>query len=371
VPPLRRLVSLLCTLVLVVASVAGLSACGSGGGGGDVDALLKETFGPNKPVKSGKLGLALNLDLKGIQNLNGPIALKLDGPFAGQGASKLPRFDFTATVGASGQNFTAGAVSTGDKGFLRFQGKSYVLTDALYKQFRTGYEQAQKSSQGKDKGKGNTSFQSLGVDPRSWLKDPKKAGEEKVGGADTIHIQSGIDTPRFLDDVSKLLKRANGLGVTGTKSQSVPNQLTPQQRDRITKAVKDARMDLWTGKDDKTLRRIKLLIDLSVPKDQQAATRGLQSGKITFDLTIADLNKAQSVTAPTGARPLSELTGQFSQLLGGAGAGQGTTPPSATTPPPGAGAGSGASSEYLQCLQKAGQDVSKVQACAALLRPSG
>jgi hypothetical protein len=369
VTPVRRIVLALFALVLAVASIGGLSACGSGGGNDDVNTLLKETFGPNKPVKSGDLALGLNLDLKGIQNLNGPIALKLKGPFASQGPGKLPRFDFTATLGAAGQNFSAGAVSTGGKGFVKFQGKSYVLTPALYKQFRQGYEQAQKSSKGKTKG--DTSLQSLGVDPSRWLKDAKKTGEEKVGGADTVHIEAGIDTPKFLEDVSKLLKRAKGLGVAGTQSKNVPNELTPGQRDRIVKAVKSARMDLWTGKDDKTLRRIRLLVDLNVPKDQQRSARGLQSGKISFDLTIARLNEDQTVNEPKGARPLSELTGQFSQLLGGGAAGAGTTPPAATPPPPGAGAGSGASKEYLQCLQKAGQDVSAVQACADLLRPSG
>jgi len=369
VNPVRRLVLILCALTLALTSVVGLSACG-GSGDDDVNALLKETFGPNKPVKSGDLSLALNLDLKGIQNLNGPVAVKLKGPFASQGASKLPRFDFTATLGASGQNFSAGAISTGDKGFVKFQGKSYELTDAIFKQFRQGYEQAQKSSQGKDKG--NASFQSLGVDPSRWLKDAKKAGEEDVGGAETVHITAGIDTPKFLEDVSKLLKRAGDLGVAGTQRKDVPNELTAAQRERIAQAVKNAKMDLWTGKDDKTLRRIAVVVDLAVPKEQQQATRGLQSGKVAFDLTIAELNKDQQVAAPKDARPLSELTQQLGGLLGGgAAAGPGATPPSAAPSPPGAGGGAGASDEYLQCLQKAGEDVSKVQACAGLLRPSG
>lgn len=368
-PPFRRFLLILCALTLTFGSATALSACG-GSGDEDVEALLKETFGPNKPVKSGDLAMGLKLDLKGIQNLNGPVALKLKGPFASQGDNKLPRFDFTATLGASGQNFSAGAVSTGTKGFVKFQGKSYVLTDAIFAQFRKGYEDAQKA--GKTKDSKNASFQSLGVDPSRWLKDAKKSGEEDIGGAETVHIEAGIDPAKFLEDVSKLLKRASDLGVAGPQRENVPNELTAEQRERIAAAVKNAEMDLWTGKDDKTLRKIALVVDLEVPKDQQQATRGLQSGRITFDLTIAELNEDQQVTEPKGARPLAELQEQFGQLLGGgAGGGSGATPPPAAPSPPGASGGAGASDEYLQCLQKAGEDVAKVQACADLLRPSG
>ncbi|MCW2968611.1 MAG: hypothetical protein JWM71_2383, partial [Solirubrobacteraceae bacterium] len=70
-------------LALLVASVAGLAACGGSdkSSGGDAASLLKATFGPDQSIKSGNLSVTLGLDLKGLQNINGPIALKLNGPF--------------------------------------------------------------------------------------------------------------------------------------------------------------------------------------------------------------------------------------------------------------------------------------------------
>src|SRR3712207_3173038 len=129
-------------LIVLVVSAVGLVACG-GDDGEDADpaALLKETFGEGKDVKSGRLDLSLRINAKGIEQLAGPVTIALRGPFQSQGADKLPKFDFDAEINSGGQAFKAGAVSTEDKGFLKFQGTTYSVPEELYKQFKDGYAQ--------------------------------------------------------------------------------------------------------------------------------------------------------------------------------------------------------------------------------------
>jgi hypothetical protein len=337
-------------LVAVVLGALGLSACG--GGEPSAQELLKQTFSGDHDVSSGDLSLALVLDAKGLKGLQGPLSLKLNGPFASQGERELPKFDLSLAVDAGGQAFNAGAVSTGDKGYLKLQGTNFALTDQLFEQFKKGYEQAAQQS----KDKGGPTFASLGIDPLKWLTDPKKAGTEEVGGAETYHITAGIDTGRFLQDVSSLLSKAGALG----SQANLPSSLTPAQRRDIERSVKDARLQVWTGKDDKALRRLAIDVDLDVPADVRKRAGGLSTGTLSFDLTIAQLNEDQTITAPKNARPLSDLTsilqGQ-APSSGGAGTGTGGGAPSA---------GAGASSKYLECLQKAGSDVAAIQQCAAL-----
>jgi hypothetical protein len=350
-------------ILAVTLSAFGLAACGGGDGGGQsAESLLKDTFGANKPVRSGKLSLSLDIDASGLQGLKGPVTLKLTGPFESQGKGKLPKFDLSLALATSGTNFTAGAVSTGDKGFLKVQGKTYAVGADLFNQFRQGYEQAASQSQSKS---GALSFKALGVDPLRWLKDPENAGTEEVGGTESYHVTAGLNVPRFLDDVNTLLSKA---GALGGQTANLPSGLTDSQRNDIQRSVKSAELDVWTGKDDKTLRRLRINLGIEVPADVQKRASGLKSGRVVFDLTIADLNKPQTVSEPTGARPLSELTDALGGTLGGGSAGGTSTAPTQTTPATPAPTGTGGTSqEYLDCLAKAKNDIAKVQACADLL----
>jgi hypothetical protein len=343
------------------------AGCGGSSGGGDASTaqLLKDTFSGGKPVKSGKLDVSLGFQAQGLPTLTGPVALKLSGPFASQGAGKLPKFDFDLELAAGGQTVQAGAVSLGDNGYLKFGGHAYVVGKTLFDEFKTGYEKSQQQSKSKDAG---PSFKALGVSPATWLKDARQVGKAQVGGTTTFHITSGVDVPRFLADVNRLLSKAKNLG--GSTTQSVPQGLTPQVQSIIERSVKRTQVDVYTGESDHTLRRLTLSVSLVVPKDAQKAAGGLKSGELRFDLQIADLNSDQTIDAPANPRPLTELQ-QALGVLQGAGSGASTTPsttPSATTPAPATTTPSaGAPKAYLDCVQKAGTDIAKVQQCAGLL----
>jgi hypothetical protein len=352
-------------LVPLVVAAAFLGACGSGGGASDdsVDGILKQTFEAGKSISSGRVSLDLSADLKGAKGIDGPVGLKLSGPFQSDGARKLPKFDLNLTVRASGSSFTAGATSTGTQGFVKFGGTTYSVPANIFDLFKSGFEQAQSGTTSKKKG---TTFDSLGIHPRTWLKDAKKAGSETVGGAQTTHISAAIDVSKFVDDLNEIVKKADSLGVTsGTKVQGI----TGIQKLELVRSVKSSAVDVYSGESDRILRRLKVRLDIDVPVEARSQIGGLSTGTITLDLLLADVNKNQSISAPAGeTRPLSELLSRFglSGLTAGSGSGgsssSGSGSSTTTTPP-----AQGVSKKYLDCLQKAGSDLTKVQKCADLL----
>jgi hypothetical protein len=311
----------------------------------DVAEVLRQTFGEDKDIKSGRLDVSARLDAQGLAQLQGPVSLRLAGPFVSTKPDELPRFDFEGELDAGGQTLRAGATSTGEKGFISFQGQAYALTEELYAELKKGY--AEENAQNKGEDDEGISFKSLGVDPQRWLRDPKYVGKEQVGGAETFHIRSGIDVPRLLDDLNRVLARAEQ--VQGQRAR----QLTEQERQQIAEAVGDARMEVWTGEEDKILRRINVRLRFEVPEAAQQQAQGLTGGTLRFDLAFGAINEEQEIREPEGAKPLAELTGGQAGGAGGA-AGGGAQ-----------GGGGTAQTPYERCVEAAGTDVRELQKCAA------
>jgi hypothetical protein len=349
------LLSLLAAVALAVAACGGGDSEDQASSSSDVNELLTQTFTGSKQVKSGNLDVALKLEAQGGDSeLDGPISITLAGPFQAQEGGKLPKFHLDAAFDGAGQSIKAGATSTGEQGFLSFQGTDYVVDDQVFRQFKAGFEEAQKQGSGA----GNQSFASLGMDPRKWLTDPKNEGEAKVGDDDTIKITGGVDVAKLLDDVNNALEQASALGL-GSAGQ-VPEKLTEEQKRQVVEGVKDPRVEIYTGKDDTILRR--MVVNFGID-DKSSDT----SGSVAFDISITDLNEDQDIAEPSDAKPFSDLLGQ----LGGLGIGAGA-PSSGSGSSGGSAAPSGAGSaedldKFSKCLNEAGDDADKARKCAELL----
>jgi hypothetical protein len=361
-----RLRSLLLLLLAAAASLA-LAACGgdakkTASSDTDVDTLLKNTFSGQKKVDSGKLDLTLRIDAKGAQGVNGPITLKLGGPFQSEGKQKLPRFKIDFAFEGAGQSIKAGVTSTGQKGFVNFQGSDYAVSDQVFAQLRKSYEQAQKQGN-----KSNQSLSTLGLNPRNWLTGAKNAGEAKVGGDDTIKITGGVDVSKLLDDVNTALQKTRQLGVQG--SQDLPTKLTDAQKKQVADAVRDVKVEIYTGKDDSILRRMVIALGIVAPE----GTQGGGSAKFNLDLSITGLNEDQEIAAPSNAKPFDQLLSSLGGLglggLGGKGSGSGSgSGNSGGSGSSGSTGGSNANLEkYTQCVTEAGNDAAKARKCADLL----
>jgi len=259
-----RLAAILAAVLALVLAAVGVAGCGIGGN--DADDVLKDTFSGSKSVKSGNVEVAFTFTGKGGQSTSqGPATLKLAGPFESQGAKELPKFDFDAAVGVAGRQQSVGAISTGDKGFAKVGEDTFAVPAELFDRFKAGFAQAQsQSGQGKDR----TSLGALGVDPLKWLKDAKVQGDEQVGGVATKHVTAGIDVGKLVEDVNKVLGDARK---GGGQAQQLPSQgVTKKQKQQLEDAIKDARFDVWSGKDDKVLRKLAIGLDFETPKASQA-----------------------------------------------------------------------------------------------------
>jgi hypothetical protein len=349
-------------VLLALAAVAlALAACGGSGGGGsssgssaDAETLLRQTFTGSHQIRSGKANVQLRAVVTGVPAIRGPITVGISGPFQSAGAGQLPKFQLALDVNMQGQGFRAGLTSTSDRLFVNFGGTAYEVPAQLLDRLKASYRRSQQqgsSSQG-------MSLKSLGIDPLKWLQDPTVAGSETVGGAQADHVSAKVNVSALLDDVDKLLARVSAQGLTGAAGRQIPRSIPPNARAQIEQAVKSATVDVWSGKDDHTLRRLTLALNVVLPK----SSNGPRSLDLTLAIELTDLNQPQTIATPATSRPLSELLGQFQGLLGGAlGAQLGG----------GSGSSGGASSQqldaYSKCIQRAGSNVTEAQKCASLL----
>jgi hypothetical protein len=337
----------LALIMLLAAAAFGLVACGgddeptpSGGGDGeDVNQILERTFSDSSRIESGNLQATISGG-QGNEQANAT----LSGPFESQGDQQLPLVALKGSFSSQGEEFEAGVVNTGEKGYVSFQGEDYEVSGPVYEQFKAAYEQA--ATQGGAEGQ---SLSSLGLNPRDWLTDPKLEGDADVGGTETSKITGGVDVAAVLDDINAALEKMRSLGLDG--SAQLPEQITPQQKQQAIDAVEDARVEVYSGKDDNILRRLK--IDLTA-----------EGSTVTLDLTLTGVNEDQDIPEPADARPFSELAEQLGGLglggLGGSGGGGGAN---------GGGADAQALEKYSQCVQDAAGDSAKTARCADLLTP--
>jgi hypothetical protein len=351
-------------LLGVVVAALGLAACGSSSGGsgssGNAQSLLKQTFASGKPVKSGVLGISLTLTPSGSSTLTTPISFSISGPFQSRGTGKLPQSNFTIAISALGRKGQLGIVSTGTAGYVTLDGAAYQLPAADFQRLESGFSSVGSS------GQGGGGLSALGINPEHWLTNASVVGSDTVDGTETTHIRAGVNVAALLQDLNTLLGKASSS--TGTK---VPSSIPQATQQKIAAAIKNATVDVWTGKSDTVLR--KLSLNLKVPLTGQISTvaGGATSAGIGFTLTYSNVNQPQTVAAPTNVKPYSEFTAKLRSVLAGieGSVGAGSLGSTGAT-----GSGSSGSSgttakiqKYSQCIQSANQDVAKMQKCASIL----
>ncbi len=354
--------------VLLVAAVSSvvLAACGSSSGSSENAAsLLKQTFTGSHTVSSGNLSFTLTVSPSGSSTLTGPITLSFGGPFQSRGTGKLPASNFNISFGALGQSGSIAILSTGTAGYVTVQGTSFQLPAASFQKLESSFSQLSSSPAGSS-GSGNLS--KLGIDPLHWLVNPSVVGTETVGGAQTTHIQASVDVAALLGDVDTFLQKASSLGVSG--ATSLPTSIPQATKTRIAGEVKNPTVDVWTGNDDKTLRKLSLNLTVPVSGQVSSSLGGLNSAGIGLSLQYANLNQPQTITPPTNVRPYSEFQTELQSFLGQVEGSLGGAATRSTGSTGSTGSGSAAPAKitnYSKCIQAAGGDVSKMQRCAALL----
>jgi hypothetical protein len=325
-------------------SVALIAGCGDAqvepaSSSTDVNTLLRDTFRNLDEVKSANLSAKLAVDGAGES-----VTASLNGPFQTQGKGKLPKVQLDAQLEGGGQSFTAGVTWLGDKGYVNLQGTNYEVSGLVAKQFQAGYEEAAKQQK-----KGGNTALLLGVDFSKWLKNGRNEGEAKVAGTDTIKLTGEADVAQVIADVQRIAQKASTLNLPGT--QDVPSKLTPEQKQEIVDSVKKFAIEVYTGKEDRILRKLVVNADLQDKSSKQTS-------HVVFELTLNGVGSDQDFTAPKNAKPFSEL---LKQVQGMSIFGKSTS----------GGASTGASKDsldaYAKCIGDAQGDTSKMRKCADLV----
>jgi hypothetical protein len=343
---LRFLAPLLAAIVLV-------AGCGGDDGerasaSTDATELLRSTFENLENVKSATVDLAID-----VKAGDDAVNASVKGPFETQGKSKLPLFAMTVSAAVEGQNVSAGATWTGEKAYLSLLGTNYEVPGTMTREFIAAYEEAVKEQE--SAGKDASPLDDLGIDFSTWLKDVRNEGVVKVGDEEAVKITGTADVARVVEDLEKITDKASSLG--GTPAP----KLSPEEKRQAVDAVKELRIEVYSGTEDRMLRR--LLLNAKLDVEGKPAT-------IALDFKLLDVGKQQDIKAPENPRPFDELTKALGQFglddltlpgLGGGAGGAGDPGDS------GGGAADPKIDEYAECIENAGGDVDKARECAEIL----
>jgi hypothetical protein len=358
---------------LVALACALVAACGSSSTSSNPNTLLKQTFSGTHKITSGDLSFKITITPSGSSTLRGPITLDFGGPFQSRGQGKLPQSNFSISLSAQGRTASLGILSTGTAGYVSLEGQSYQLPQDTFQKLESNFAQVTSTS---SSGSGGSTLSKFGIQPLNWLTKPTIVGNENVGGTATTHIRAGVNVPALVDGISTFLQKAAALGVSGTTK--FPQGLSPSTKSRIASEIQNPSFDVWTGNDDKTMRRLQIGLTIPVSGQISSAFGGLSSASLGLSIQYTNLNQPQTITPPTSLQPYSQFQAKVQSFIQALTAGIAGTQPStssgtATTTTPANGSTSPGSSSsagvraYSHCIQAAGSDVSKLQQCASLL----
>ncbi len=278
----------LAAAALALVTVAG---CGGGEAGtSDPGQALSQTAAKLGEIRSGTLRFKLAVEPR---EEGGDFGFELSGPFQLGEPGELPiaNVDYTQTAGDERETVTL--TSTGERAFITVDGTAYELPAEQSDELRAAGE-----ALGGD-GEGSSGLEELQID--DWIVDAESSDGGDVGGADTDKIEAELDVVAAVND---LIELSGGIG--GPDLDRVEGAEAEQLRD----AVKDAKLEVWTGDDDRLLRRLRVEADFdpSLPEGLEELARAAGS-KVVFELEIDGPNEPVEVEAPDDARPPSEYPG--------------------------------------------------------------
>jgi hypothetical protein len=212
--------------------------------------------------------------------VEGTLRLSLEGPFrAAESPTEMPDLDMDFRASGLGQSYEGRVVVTRENAWVEFGGATYEVGEELWARLLDALRQ-----QGD---KGPQTFRKAGVDPLDWIQDLEVEGEEDVAGTPTTKVAGTIDVVAMLRDLNRL---------TSNPQQQIPG----------SDVFEDADLEAWIGDDD-IWRRISAESEFNVPEAQREALGGMEGGRVSLDLELADPNEPVEIEGPAEARSIDEL----------------------------------------------------------------
>jgi hypothetical protein len=295
--------------------------------------------------------------------------------------------DLTASASGDGGgqsiDFEGGLIITDDNAFVEYGGETYEVGTDTFASFKDSFEQAAAQGSGDQNADAAQSFkegceqavEAQGGDASAcdfeisgWFTNLTSDGTEDLDGTEVNHVSGDIDVGQMLDDL---------IGI----AQSVPGasaQVDQSQVDQVSEAISNASFGLYSGTDDDLLRKLDLDVSIDPSAIAGATPVPIESLDLSLSAGVSDVNEDQTIEAPSGAKPISDLLGQLGigglgplGGLGGSGLdlGGGSTGGGGGNFDFGGGSGGSDSSQaYFDCIQQAAGDPDAAAACASELQ---
>ena len=289
-----------------------------GAGGEDPSKVLDQTFSNPELIDSG----VLDLSVEGSAGSQGSMSARLTGPFDGlTDTSSIPRADLAASLDVQGvtqrYDVEGGLTVTGENVYVTDQGQAYELGTRVFGELQSLFarnvaERERSGQQGSFAEVCRRLIRSARGDPTvcdldlaSWITNVSNEGTESVEGTDTVQISGDADLARIFSDLSAIVRELPG---DSTQGRAAP------QLERLERAITDATIDVYSGADDRLLRRLDLGLTVDLSALSSASVIPLGTLELNLSLTLSDVNSPQTITAPENPRPSSELDDSLGPL---------------------------------------------------------
>jgi hypothetical protein len=256
--------------ILAILCVAVVNAAGCGDTSHDsVNPKLMLNAAFARPISTAQAEIDLSLRVNGVEQLSGPLKVRLSGPYVSGGGKAIPRFDWRLSASALGFPVGGHLVSTGTNVYVTIYGATYEVGTPSVSAANQRLAQAPK------------------VYPRSWIGDPGIVGEGHEGGEDCERIEAKVRSGALARDLAAIV--AN-LGLS-----EPPSVL--------------GRAAACVGFDDRTLHELRLTGVLAIPEADQLRLGGATSIAFDLDVVLSDVGEPQEISAPGGGgfRPIRDL----------------------------------------------------------------
>jgi hypothetical protein len=297
----RGTIALICALAMALV----LACCGSSGPSRRQllgQSLMNDAFASHAAIERANLLFTLSFKPVGPGSSSaGGVEVDMKGPFENEGPGKLPRFALTAGVLAGGHTIQVSFTATGSQLFVKLGNSWFLAPEETYKAIEQGYAQATGSEQSR------STFSTLGVDPRKWTVKPTYANIVWFEGENDYYVSAGVNTVALQRDVARFTQSVGQLG----SAVPVIAALTPTAR-----AIKSARVEIYTGKRDHLLRSLELFARMSATPQTRALMGGAGEAKVELTIVFNKVNEPQVITAPLHAKPFSQMLPVLQQFLG-------------------------------------------------------
>jgi hypothetical protein len=322
--------------------------------GGDSSASAQQVL--DRSLKEEPKSAAVNMRISFSLRAGGKSTTVADTVVSGVGADSGPgkpateRLHTTERV-AGKAPVSLDEVSTGERGYIRAGGQWYQLSPD---QYRRVFEPD----------KDETFVESLGFDPRRWMRDPKlESANVNVGGVEANHIRGEVNAEAVLTDLGFY---------TGANVESAQAQ---QFVDVIRKAAKSGTMDLFAGKQDGIIRKLSVNAQVDASKNVPPV-----EATLVFAFGLDKVNEPVKVSEPRGALPSAaiadipraKLGESADEILGppakpsGSGGQARKRPQSGAAKPKQGQRKERSAQSYLSCVQAA-SDLAALERCQAVL----